>query len=120
MAVARIGALVTTAVLVFGACSSTGTATQAPASGGGGGGGLAVKIGIELPMSGGEAPNGVPTANGVARKRDEPIDVRDSGRPDQVFHADGSLPRAEAEPERVRHSVRHGPSARPERRRPAG
>ena len=26
----------------------------------------AVKIGIELPMTGGEAPNGVPTANGVA------------------------------------------------------
>jgi branched-chain amino acid transport system substrate-binding protein len=27
---------------------------------------MAVKIGIELPMTGGEAPNGVPTANGVA------------------------------------------------------
>jgi len=33
---------------------------------GGGGGGLAIKVGIELPMTGGEAPNGVPTANGVA------------------------------------------------------
>jgi branched-chain amino acid transport system substrate-binding protein len=27
--------------------------------------GTAIKIGIELPMTGGEAPNGVPTANGV-------------------------------------------------------
>jgi len=76
MTVTKLGALVAGAVLVFGACSSGGS-SPAPASGGGGspaassggsaaGGGLAIKIGIELPMTGGEAPNGVPTANGVA------------------------------------------------------
>jgi len=35
------------------------------ACGSGTGSGVAVRIGIELPMTGGEAPNGVPTANGV-------------------------------------------------------
>jgi branched-chain amino acid transport system substrate-binding protein len=50
------------AVVAFGACSG---AASPGASGGGGGGGTAIKIGIELPMTGGEAPNGVPTANGV-------------------------------------------------------
>lgn len=68
MTVTKLGALVAGAVLVFGACSSGGS-SPAPSTGGGtaasGGGGLAVKVGIELPMSGGEAPNGVPTANGV-------------------------------------------------------
>ena len=47
------------AVIAFGACSG------AASPGASGGGGIAVKIGIELPMTGGEAPNGVPTANGV-------------------------------------------------------
>jgi branched-chain amino acid transport system substrate-binding protein len=37
----------------------------------GGGGGTGLKIGIELPMTGGEAPNGVPTANGVALALDK-------------------------------------------------
>jgi branched-chain amino acid transport system substrate-binding protein len=70
MRLTRIGVLATATVLVVSACSSG--ATTAPSTGGGGsspaasGGGLAVKVGIELPMSGGEAPNGVPTANGVA------------------------------------------------------
>jgi branched-chain amino acid transport system substrate-binding protein len=51
-------------VLVVTAACSTGTpATQGP--GASGAGGVAIKIGIELPMTGGEAPNGVPTANGV-------------------------------------------------------
>jgi branched-chain amino acid transport system substrate-binding protein len=53
----KLTAVAGATVLVVSACSST------PSSGGGGG--LAVKIGIELPMTGGEAPNGVPTANGV-------------------------------------------------------
>jgi len=67
-------------VLVASACNSgsptaapatTGpghsTAAGSPAAGGSGAaGGIAIKIGIELPMTGGEAPNGVPTANGVA------------------------------------------------------
>ena len=43
---------------------SQGTQSQAPASAPGGT--VAIKVGIELPMTGGEAPNGVPTANGVA------------------------------------------------------
>jgi len=57
----RIGVLAVTALLVATACSSA--ATQAPASGGGGG--QAVKIGVDLPLSGGETPNGGPTLNGV-------------------------------------------------------
>ncbi len=68
MKVTRLGVVAVSAALVLGACSSS--ATPAPSSGGGGGGGggnaIAVKVGIELPMTGGEAPNGVPTANGVA------------------------------------------------------
>ncbi len=61
MTITKLGALVAGAVLVFGACSSNGASPAAS----GGGGGQAVKIGVELPMSGGEAPNGVPTNNGV-------------------------------------------------------
>lgn len=57
MKLAKIGVLGVGAVLAFGACSSGPAAS---------GGGTAIKIGIELPMTGGEAPNGVPTANGVA------------------------------------------------------
>src|SRR5438552_7870531 len=53
------------AVIAFGACSG------AASPGASGGGGIAVKIGIELPMTGGEAPNGVPTANGVALALDK-------------------------------------------------
>src|SRR6185437_12725770 len=62
----NLAVLATSAVLVVGACS--GSSSPAASGGGGGGGGawLAVKVGIELPMTGGEAPNGVPTANGVA------------------------------------------------------
>jgi branched-chain amino acid transport system substrate-binding protein len=70
MRLTKIGVLATAAVLVVSACSSAATpaassGSSPAASSGGGGSGLAVKIGIELPMSGGEAPNGVPTANGV-------------------------------------------------------
>ena len=49
--------------LVASACTSS-TATTAP-SGGGGGGGTVVKIGVELPLSGAELPNGDPTLKGV-------------------------------------------------------
>jgi branched-chain amino acid transport system substrate-binding protein len=57
----RLGVLGVSGILLVTACNST-----ASSSGGGGGATIAVKIGIELPMTGGEAPNGVPTANGVA------------------------------------------------------
>jgi branched-chain amino acid transport system substrate-binding protein len=60
----ELGALAGASVLVLAACSSTPSASGS--GGGGGGGGTAIKVGIELPMTGGEAPNGVPTANGVA------------------------------------------------------
>lgn len=57
----RVGAVLGAVTIFAAACGST------PAgSGAAGGGGTAIKIGIELPMTGGEAPNGVPTANGVA------------------------------------------------------
>ena len=51
------------AIFVAAGCSGPST--------GGGANGLAIKIGIELPMTGGEAPNGVPTANGVALALDQ-------------------------------------------------
>ena len=53
---AKFGALAITTVLVFAACSNTGSAS---------GGGKTIKIGTELPMSGAETANGEPTANGV-------------------------------------------------------
>lgn len=59
MKLAKIGVLGVSAVMVFAACSST------PGSSGGSGGGKTLTIGTELPMSGGETANGVPTANGV-------------------------------------------------------
>jgi len=63
MKLSKVGGLAAAAIFVAAACSS---GSGAPASGGGGGGGgTAVKIGIELPMTGGEAPNGEPTAKGV-------------------------------------------------------
>src|SRR5450432_2317662 len=79
MKLRNLGALGGIAVLTITACSSTGAttaptappataagATQAPAATPAPAGSIAVKVGIELPMTGGEAPNGVPTANGVA------------------------------------------------------
>jgi branched-chain amino acid transport system substrate-binding protein len=54
---AKFGALAITTVLVFAACSNSGSAS--------GGGGKTIKIGTELPMSGAETANGEPTANGV-------------------------------------------------------
>ncbi len=66
MKLARGSAAIAALAIIAAACSSSPGATSSTGGGGGGGGtGLAVKVGIELPMSGGEAPNGVPTANGV-------------------------------------------------------
>ncbi|HLX35911.1 MAG TPA: branched-chain amino acid ABC transporter substrate-binding protein [Candidatus Limnocylindrales bacterium] len=59
MKLAKIGVLGVSAVMIFAACSST------PGASGGGGGSGTITIGTELPMSGGETANGVPTANGV-------------------------------------------------------
>jgi branched-chain amino acid transport system substrate-binding protein len=56
----RVGAAVGAVAIIVTACSST------PSASGGAAGGTPIKVGIELPMTGGEAPNGVPTANGVA------------------------------------------------------
>ncbi|HXQ96508.1 MAG TPA: branched-chain amino acid ABC transporter substrate-binding protein [Candidatus Acidoferrales bacterium] len=61
----RIGALAVTTLLVAAACSSSATTAPAASAAAGGGNGQIVNIGVELPMSGGEAPNGVPTLNGV-------------------------------------------------------
>lgn len=70
---ARVGAGLAALAVVVSACSGSaasptaGTSTAPGASSGGAGGAtINVKVGIELPMTGGEAPNGVPTANGVA------------------------------------------------------
>ncbi len=65
----RLGLLVV-AALVASACSSAGATNTASSGGGGaspssGGGGQVVKIGVDLPLSGGEQPNGGPTLNGV-------------------------------------------------------
>jgi branched-chain amino acid transport system substrate-binding protein len=59
MKLRKLGVLAVGALLVVGACSS-GTP-----SGSSGGGGTAVKIGVDLPLSGGEKPNGDPTLKGV-------------------------------------------------------
>jgi branched-chain amino acid transport system substrate-binding protein len=61
----KVAAFAGTALLAVGACQGGGAGSSAGSSAGGGSG-LSVKVGIELPMTGGEAPNGVPTANGVA------------------------------------------------------
>jgi hypothetical protein len=47
------------------------------------------------------------------RKHDEPIDIRDSGRPDQVFHADGLLPREVAPPLPADEQLDRVPTERP-------
>src|SRR5437899_6894526 len=70
MKLTRLGALATSALFVFAACSGGGGASPAgggspAASAGGGGTKGTLKIGTELPMSGGETANGQPTANGV-------------------------------------------------------
>jgi branched-chain amino acid transport system substrate-binding protein len=59
----RLAAVPVAALLVLAACQPGGQA-----SGSGGGGDTSkgtIKIGVDLPLSGGEAPNGQPTLNGV-------------------------------------------------------
>src|SRR3954453_22664200 len=63
----HVGVLSAGVVLAVAACSGT----SSPGASGGGGGGTAIKVGIELPMTGGEAPNGVPTSRGVRLALDQ-------------------------------------------------
>lgn len=82
MRVRKFGSLAVATMVVFAACSN-GTGSTAPSTGASSsassgastpassGPALDIKIGIELPMTGGEAPNGVPTANGVALALDQ-------------------------------------------------
>ncbi len=64
MKFARVGAAVAVAAIVVTACSS-GSATPSAGGSAAAGGTINVKVGIELPMTGGEAPTGLPIANGV-------------------------------------------------------
>src|SRR3954447_21587158 len=76
MRLRNLSVLGATVILAATACNSTPAATTKPSTGPSGtpagsagspaAGMQEIKIGIELPMTGGEAPNGVPTANGVA------------------------------------------------------
>jgi branched-chain amino acid transport system substrate-binding protein len=66
----RVGAVLGAAAIFVTACSSSPSASSG-AGGSAAAGGTPVKVGIELPMTGGEAPNGVPTANGVALALDQ-------------------------------------------------
>ena len=61
----RVGAAVGAAAIIVTACTST------PSGSGAAAGGTPIKVGIELPMTGGEAPNGVPTAQGVQLALDQ-------------------------------------------------
>ena len=71
MKLARVGAVIAAAAIAVSACS--GSSTPAPAASAGASaaaasaaaGGVDVKIGIELPLSGADLPNGEPTLNGV-------------------------------------------------------
>jgi branched-chain amino acid transport system substrate-binding protein len=72
MNMTRLGTLAISAMFVFGACQTGG----APGGGGGGGagGGAAkgtIKIGVDLPLSGGDAQNGQPTLKGAVLAVDE-------------------------------------------------
>jgi branched-chain amino acid transport system substrate-binding protein len=68
MKLTKLGALVAGAVLVVGACSSSGS-SAAPGSGGPTKG--TIKIGVDLPLSGAEVANGGPTFNGIQLAVDE-------------------------------------------------
>ena len=59
----RFAAPLAAVALILAACSGNGTGNNA--SGGSGGSGKTVTIGVDLPLSGGEAPNGEPTVKGV-------------------------------------------------------
>ena len=74
MKFARIGVAIAAAAIVVSACGGSSTSSSAAAPAGNSAapaGTMDVKVGIELPMTGGEAPNGVPTANGVALALDQ-------------------------------------------------
>jgi len=64
MSYARVGAGLAAFAIMATACGGTG-GSPAASQGGGGTAAIDVKIGTEMPMSGGEAPNGVPARNGV-------------------------------------------------------
>lgn len=63
----RSSAVLALALIILSACQTGGSTTPSASAGGSGGGGSkgTVKIGIDLPLSGGETTNGEPTANGV-------------------------------------------------------
>lgn len=62
----RMTAILAVMLLLLAACQSGGKATSNPSGSGGGGGTKGtVKIGIDLPLSGGEVANGEPTRNGI-------------------------------------------------------
>jgi branched-chain amino acid transport system substrate-binding protein len=66
MRLTRLGVVGAAAVFVFAACSSGSTPSPAGSAGASSGASKGtLKIGTELPMSGGETANGEPTANGV-------------------------------------------------------
>ena len=79
MKYARVGATLATFAMVVAACGGSSSSpsaaassgASAAASSGAGGATMDIKVGIEFPMSGGEAPNGVPSANGVALALDQ-------------------------------------------------
>lgn len=67
MSYARVGAGLAAVAIMATACGGGTTTSPGASAGASGGTGAAIdiKVGIEFPMSGGEAPNGVPSSNGV-------------------------------------------------------
>ncbi len=63
----RSSAVMALALLLLSACQSGGSTSPSASAGGSGGGGSkgTIKIGVDLPLSGGEATNGEPTTNGA-------------------------------------------------------
>lgn len=61
MKLRKVGAIVAISALAFAACSSGGSSSPVASAAAG----KTITIGTELPMSGGETANGVPTQNGV-------------------------------------------------------
>jgi branched-chain amino acid transport system substrate-binding protein len=57
----RLAAPLAMAAIILAACQGGGNTSSNPASGGG----KTVTIGVDLPLSGGEAPNGEPTLKGI-------------------------------------------------------
>jgi len=73
------------------ACTSSSTTSQSSstaAPSGGAGGGSVIKIGVELPLSGGDAANGIPTNNGVLLAVEE---ANKAGVPGGFTFSDDSL-----------------------------